>query len=930
MCLFRVPEAPLIGHGEGAMNKSQRAATRRRSTPFAAPSHTSPPLSQRQAYQHFRATQAAQAERTREPASLLIPLSSSHGYSSSSSSAHASNKSPQSRAPASSAAHAPAAAESPSRDSSSPARRACIDAYAQKMPPPSPTHRRELLRRSLEAQALSTIEFTPGGEAAVDTEGQGAASYHSQPGFTNVPMDSAMYSAVHARDALDSRRRTNTWSLARSRGAAGRRTRVQQSRRAGQEGPCSSSSYDSSSSSAAPVRLPCASETKRGEDDDVTVASRPPPPHPCVVSLDDEEGVGKEDGAVMRANVEEYLTRQWSEAHRDEQPRHTPQAHESFCRRAPTGYASRVAEVAQVSDFSSSSSSSSPRMPTDVSESSVAPDAHRDSTSETTTPPPGGGEQLSAARRRRRASEGGYSHTLDGELLEPTPENVGLSRSTYSMRRLYIDGLVGYEGVVTRAEEAAMSEELLHLLQDRNAAYIAEEARYCVNLYEKELGVSAGLTTREGLCGGGNTLAFGLDRAPVLQRVLYRFFILGLIPAPPNVCQVSEMTGNFSGYPVHHKPAAIGPYYGILNLISPTVLHMQHRDCPWFPRLHLTPRSLFVIREPCLSEYATGYQGTHQPFHSFEYATRVSKDYRLEVLFACVEVAHMTHLKEAVRLTDYAAERAAAIAAAAGNADAHARLCKGAPDDSDEHPCADRKSPGTSQEDTRTCVRASKEDTTTTEEEDEVEKEWRYGQKRSSAGDETASRNTDAWIEAMREKMHAHERHGGGNHRGAATTPAVVDGHALRRQLQRELRIGRASVRLDCDVEREEEGMGGGRGGTKRADEVVTDAGRTEEERSTSGQERGRRGRHRRDEWPPCVRGTTLRNRCRRRCSDSVRGCMSFGVSPLPTARAGFDCSSLFNAVVVHCVTRKCMYVASRVVHVQPCTYTCPCIYTYL
>nr|CCC94192.1 conserved hypothetical protein [Trypanosoma congolense IL3000] len=246
-------------------------------------------------------------------------------------------------------------------------------------------------------------------------------------------------------------------------------------------------------------------------------------------------------------------------------------------------------------------------------------------------------------RRRRLQDEGSYSNEFAGDLLEPNYESIGQPRSTYGMRKLVVPGLTGYQGVITREEEVRICEELMLLLQDRRAAYIAEEARYCVNLYEKELGIP-----------GKDTLAFAMNRVPTLQKVLRRFFNLSLIPCPPNICQVNEMIGNFSGYPVHKKPHTIGPYVGIMNLVSTTVMHMQHVDSPWFPRVHMNPRSLFIVEQPCIDEYKMGYKQTHQPFHAFEYATRVSKDYRIEVMFATVEAAHMRCLRESVGLTEYA------------------------------------------------------------------------------------------------------------------------------------------------------------------------------------------------------------------------------------------------------------------------------------
>ncbi|KAG5469003.1 hypothetical protein LSCM4_02397 [Leishmania orientalis] len=337
-------------------------------------------------------------------------------------------------------------------------------------------------------------------------------------------------------------------------------------------------------------------------------------------------------------------------------------------------------------------------------------------------------EVLDDRRRRRQHDDGLLSTSLEGELLAPMQESVGQPRSTYALRKMFVDGLVGYQGVITRAEEATMAEELLHLLQDARAAYVAEEARYCINLYEKELGIP-----------GKDTLAFALSSCQTLQRVLYRLFFLGLIPSVPNVCQVSEMVGTFSGYPVHRHPPSIGSYVGVLNLVSTSVLHLQHKDAPWYPRLHLTPRSLFVVTEPCLSEYAMGYKYTHQPFHAFEYATRVSKDYRIEVLFATVETAQTRTLSKAVQLTEYAERRARegtsklVPAKSLSLADAH----------------------------THTTVTATE-----------------------SATGVLLRGHTDEWLQRLRDNLHASQEASGG---GRAKP---LDGHTLRRQLLAEHLVG--------------------------------------------------------------------------------------------------------------------------------------------
>ncbi|RNF16715.1 uncharacterized protein Tco025E_05094 [Trypanosoma conorhini] len=368
-----------------------------------------------------------------------------------------------------------------------------IDEHGYEAARVSKEDRRKMLQAALERDAASVVEFTDGGEEDVDLGGMSAGEYHGQTGSMTIPRDSALYNAVLAREELDSRKRNNSWTLARRR---------------------------------------------------------------------QHQGGGRE--VVGKAN-------------------------------------------------------------------------------DTLTTQKDGAGVIDDKRRQRKQDEGSYTSVFDENLLEPNYESIGQPRSTYGMRKMFVAGLTSYQGVITREDEACISDELLHLLQDARAAYIAEESRYCVNLYEKELGIP-----------GKDTLAFAISRAPSLQRVLGQFFHLGLIPSIPNICQVSEMIGNFSGYPIHKKPAAIGPYVGILNLVSTTVMHLQHLDSPWFPRLYMSPRSLAVVEQPCLGEYKMGYKWTHQPFHTFEYGTRVSKDYRIEVMFATVEAAQMRYLNDAVGLTEYA------------------------------------------------------------------------------------------------------------------------------------------------------------------------------------------------------------------------------------------------------------------------------------
>jgi len=225
--------------------------------------------------------------------------------------------------------------------------------------------------------------------------------------------------------------------------------------------------------------------------------------------------------------------------------------------------------------------------------------------------------------------------------LEPLEEVIQYTFSSYTRRKLFLAGLTGYSEMVTKQEERQICAEVVRLLQSPSAAYIAEECRYCVNLYE---GSDLGLAGKE-------TLAFSLSRAPTLRELLTRCFVLGMIPEVPNLCQVNEFTGSFSGYPPHVKHANIGSYMGMLTLVSTAPMQLQHVDAPWFPRILAQPRSVFVFEAPCLHEYRMGYRATHQPFMTFRDATRFAPDYRIEVLFATVDYTQKRALHDSIRLT---------------------------------------------------------------------------------------------------------------------------------------------------------------------------------------------------------------------------------------------------------------------------------------
>ncbi|CUG87937.1 Hypothetical protein, putative [Bodo saltans] len=256
-----------------------------------------------------------------------------------------------------------------------------------------------------------------------------------------------------------------------------------------------------------------------------------------------------------------------------------------------------------------------------------------------------------------RKHNGTYRTTFDDNVtLLPMRDAVSYSRSTYALRKLYLDGMSGYMDIITQHEELSIAEEVMTLTQSPTACYIAEEMRYCVNLVD--------LTTPLGI-PSKDPLAFPFHRCPTLMTVLQRLVDLRLVSMMPNVVQLSEFVGNFSGYPPHCKPHTIGPYLGILNLVSPAVLQTRHVQHPWAPRMLLQPRSLFVVEPPCLQEYAIGYAATHQPFHNFDYATRLSADYRIEILFAAVDIPNTKLLRETVAMTEYAASKKPLLASGA-------------------------------------------------------------------------------------------------------------------------------------------------------------------------------------------------------------------------------------------------------------------------
>lgn len=249
--------------------------------------------------------------------------------------------------------------------------------------------------------------------------------------------------------------------------------------------------------------------------------------------------------------------------------------------------------------------------------------------------------------RQWREDESTYHTDHDDPILEHAHESVQNTVSIYARRRMYMDGLFGVERFITREEERALCEELVRVTQSPTAAFVPEEGRYCVNLYERELGIP-----------DKDPLALSLNtHAPLLLDVFLRAFYVGLIPSIPNMAQVSEFVGAYSGYPASIRSNSIGSFLGALSLVSPTVMHMGHCSSPWRPKLYLQPRSLYVLQQPALTEYRVGFRAPSKSTHTFRHLTRQSKDYRIEVLFACVDAKQSPMLRDAAAMTDYAAGR---------------------------------------------------------------------------------------------------------------------------------------------------------------------------------------------------------------------------------------------------------------------------------
>jgi hypothetical protein len=246
-------------------------------------------------------------------------------------------------------------------------------------------------------------------------------------------------------------------------------------------------------------------------------------------------------------------------------------------------------------------------------------------------------------------SQGHYTDKFERTSLEHQREAVQYSTSVYTKQALVVDGVSGYHNFLSRQEEKDIMAELMKLLQTPGAsAFQPEEGRHCVNLFEKRLGVP----THDA------PLVFGIAQdAPVLHGVLHRAFAVGLIPSPPNVVQVSEYVSPFGGYRPHLKHRSIGQYVGVLSLVSDSLMVLQHIDQNWTPQIDVVARSMYVVAAPALFEYRLGYPDLDRSVRTHKFRSRMTKDYRIEVLFATADAATVPALAPSVKLTEAAEKR---------------------------------------------------------------------------------------------------------------------------------------------------------------------------------------------------------------------------------------------------------------------------------
>ncbi|KNH07967.1 2OG-Fe(II) oxygenase family oxidoreductase [Perkinsela sp. CCAP 1560/4] len=231
--------------------------------------------------------------------------------------------------------------------------------------------------------------------------------------------------------------------------------------------------------------------------------------------------------------------------------------------------------------------------------------------------------------------------------------------SLYTRQRLQPEGITMIRDFITDAEEKDIVAEIMSTTMHRGkdptqpTNYIPEDGRYCTNYFDTELSVP-----------GRGAVAWSTADLPLLGKALFRALQLNMIPRMPNTFQINEYVTDFAGFSRHKKPDSLGSYIGILTLISSDVLRLYHQEYTWAPRVFLEPRSLVVLQKEARYEYSMatlrerrpvaqkntqGFRDslrrTHMNFVNF------TKDYRIDVMFAHVDVANHGALKIAQNMT---------------------------------------------------------------------------------------------------------------------------------------------------------------------------------------------------------------------------------------------------------------------------------------
>ena len=190
-------------------------------------------------------------------------------------------------------------------------------------------------------------------------------------------------------------------------------------------------------------------------------------------------------------------------------------------------------------------------------------------------------------------------------------------------------------------EERLIAQELSNLLIRPEAEYVAEECRYTVNIFEKKLGIHNEMWT------------FSFGDTPSLEALIHRLYHAGILASLPNTAQVNEFTGPYSGYQPHRKNTGFGPYLGILNLISKNLVNLRHIELPWAPSVLAESRSLLTVTKPALLEYKIGTANPSDVYKPFRMSSRHTRDYRIEVLLASVDLPQIKYLNDAANITNY-------------------------------------------------------------------------------------------------------------------------------------------------------------------------------------------------------------------------------------------------------------------------------------